>query len=165
MNKQCAGCVVSAGTHKPAEALHKIEEPKPNALSLLQEYRKTMPSDLLHLWASDACDTIFRQHERIAEMESELEAIGAGGVEPLRGNTAGGVRCHDADACAMGQLPCPTPWACNQIAAVPQECARSHPHEEMTHMCELRTEIARLTNALARAEAQLAAVNKTNTRN
>lgn len=38
-------------------------------------------------------------------------------------------------------------------AAAPQECSRSHPHEEMTPMCELRTEIARLTNALARAEA------------
>lgn len=24
----------------------------------------------------------------------------------------GGVRCHDADACAMGQIPCPTPSAC-----------------------------------------------------
>lgn len=24
----------------------------------------------------------------------------------------GGVRCHDADACAMGQKPCPTPRAC-----------------------------------------------------
>lgn len=25
----------------------------------------------------------------------------------------GGLRCHDAEACAMGQLPCPTPKACN----------------------------------------------------
>lgn len=24
----------------------------------------------------------------------------------------GGLRCHDADACAMGQQPCPTPKAC-----------------------------------------------------
>lgn len=171
---------MSAGTHKPSEAMHKIEEPKPNALSLLQEYRKTMPSDLLHIWASDACDTLFQQHERIveleddlqfverwavhhgskpsisaqealsciqhypaiyeitksykdgkrpdtfnpyariAELESQLESIGAGGVESLRGNTAGGVRCHDADACAMGQLPCPTPAACNQIAPAAQ---------------------------------------------
>lgn len=21
-------------------------------------------------------------------------------------------RCHDAEACALGQKPCPTPWAC-----------------------------------------------------
>lgn len=118
----------------------------------------------------------------------------------MNNENTGGVRCHDADACAMGQLPCPTPWACgcatgavqvlidfdqigtagpfqvvngrvrlpaetmmdmarmlkptiDAMAAAPQECTRSHPHEEMTPMCELRTEIARLTNALARAEA------------
>ena len=29
------------------------------------------------------------------------------------------------------------------------DCARSHPHEEMSKECELRTEIARLTNKLA----------------
>jgi ubiquinone biosynthesis protein UbiJ len=28
-------------------------------------------------------------------------------------------------------------------------CSRSHPHENMDEMCELRTEIARLTNELA----------------
>nr|WP_314705940.1 hypothetical protein [uncultured Comamonas sp.] len=43
------------------------------------------------------------------------------------------------------------------LLSTPQPCSRSHPHEEMTPMCELRTEIARLTNALARAEAQRAA--------
>lgn len=69
-------------------------------------------------------DLLAAQAARIAELESQLEAIGAGGVEPLR-----------------------------KPVAEPQECARSHPHEEMTPMCELRTEIARLTNALARAEA------------
>ena len=39
------------------------------------------------------------------------------------------------------------------LLSTPQPCSRSHPHEEMTPMCELRREIARLTNALARAEA------------
>lgn len=63
--------------------------------------------------------------ERAMRAESELEAVGAGGVQ--------------------------------RLAIAPQPCSRSHPHEEMTPMCELRTEIARLTNALARAEAQLAA--------
>ena len=28
------------------------------------------------------------------------------------------------------------------------ECARSHPHENMDAICELKTEIARLTNTL-----------------
>lgn len=30
-----------------------------------------------------------------------------------------------------------------------KECARSHPHENMNAICELKTEIARLTNKLA----------------
>ena len=34
------------------------------------------------------------------------------------------------------------------------ECTRSHPHENMDAMCELRTEIARLTNENARLKAQ-----------
>ena len=34
------------------------------------------------------------------------------------------------------------------------DCTRSHPHEEMSKECELRTEIARLTNCLKRANAQ-----------
>ena len=33
------------------------------------------------------------------------------------------------------------------------ECSRSHPHENMDAMCELRTEIARLTNENARLKA------------
>lgn len=70
-------------------------------------------------------DLIAAQAARIAELEAELEAVGAGGVQ--------------------------------RLAAAPQACSRSHPHEEMTPMCELRTEIARMTNALARAEAQRAA--------
>jgi hypothetical protein len=32
------------------------------------------------------------------------------------------------------------------------ECTRSHPHENMDEMCELRTEIARLTNELVRVK-------------
>ena len=34
------------------------------------------------------------------------------------------------------------------------QCSRSHPHENMDAMCELRTEIARLTNENARLKAQ-----------
>lgn len=30
-----------------------------------------------------------------------------------------------------------------------KQCTRSHPHENMDEICELRTEIARLTNQLA----------------
>jgi hypothetical protein len=39
-------------------------------------------------------------------------------------------------------------------------CTRSHPHENMDAMCELRTEIARLTNKNARLKAQPAPVQE-----
>ena len=64
----------------------------PDALALAQEYRVTMSESVLHLWAADARDTMRRQHERIAELEdaadiaieriaeleAQLSAIGAG---------------------------------------------------------------------------------------
>ena len=40
-------------------------------------------------------------------------------------------------------------------------CTRSHPHENMDAMCELRTEIARLTNKNARLKAAQPAPVKT----
>jgi len=42
----------------------------------------------------------------------------------------------------------------------PPQCTRSHPHENMDAMCELRTEIARLTNENARLKAQPAPVQE-----
>lgn len=40
------------------------------------------------------------------------------------------------------------------LVQLTHECSRSHPHENMDAMCELRTEIARLTNENARLKAQ-----------
>ena len=37
-----------------------------------------------HKWVLQANSEISRQHARIAELEAQLSAIGAGGVEPLR---------------------------------------------------------------------------------
>ena len=46
-------------------------------------------------------------------------------------------------------------WDRGFAAAQPApNCTRSHPHENMDAMCELRTEIARLTNENARLKAQ-----------
>lgn len=112
---------MSAGTHKPAEALHKLED---HSDGWIQEgpllYRLT--------------------DERRPKNRDEINVT-----------MADGSRTEEARTRRAGQL-------LDAIrAAAPKECCRSHPHEEMTPMCELRTEIARLTNALARAEAQLAA--------
>ncbi|WP_234686419.1 hypothetical protein [Comamonas aquatica] len=68
MTNDCKTCPVSTGTHKPAEAVHQIDEPQAEALLELAAYRFTVEN----------------REARIAELESQLEAIGAGGVEPLR---------------------------------------------------------------------------------
>jgi len=41
-----------------------------------------------------------------------------------------------------------------RLSAPERNCTRSHPHENMDVMCELRTEIARLTNENARLKSQ-----------
>ena len=41
----------------------------------------------------------------------------------------------------------------SEYSEQPQECTRSHPHELMNGYCQLRTEIARLTNENARLKA------------
>lgn len=72
MTNDCKTCPVSTGTHKPAEAVHQIDEPQADALLELAAYRFTVEN----------------REARIAELEAELEAIGAGGVEPLRKRAA-----------------------------------------------------------------------------
>lgn len=72
MTHDCKTCPVSTGTHKPAEALHQIDEPLAEALLELAAYRFTVEN----------------REARIAELEGQLEAIGAGGVEPLHKQVA-----------------------------------------------------------------------------
>ena len=60
---------------------------QPEALVFADD-RPTSTSDDLYQWAIDAEDLIRAQHARIAELEAQLSAIGAGGVEPLRKQAA-----------------------------------------------------------------------------
>ena len=53
--------------------------------------------------------------------------------------------CHDSDW-SLRQFKTPISHALAALAQQAQECTRSHPHELMSPMCGLRTEIARLTN-------------------
>ena len=46
--------------------------------------RPSAIDDDLYQWAIDAEDLIRHQHARIADLEAQLSAIGADGVEPLR---------------------------------------------------------------------------------
>ena len=60
---------------------------QPEALVFADD-RPTSTSDDLYQWAIDAEDLIRAQHARIEELEAQLSAIGAGGVEPLRKQAA-----------------------------------------------------------------------------
>lgn len=57
-----------------------MTETTPEALRLADQLRALSFGGTCIL----AADELRRQHARIAELESQLEAIGAGGVEPLR---------------------------------------------------------------------------------
>jgi len=53
------------------------------ALQLANEYRLSMPQGVFQMWAADVVIELRRQHARIAELEAELKAVGAGGVQAL----------------------------------------------------------------------------------
>lgn len=97
-------CVVKDGTHKPAEAVHQIAEPQSEALRLAawllhrgmsgikqndieasNQLRWLHAESLQHKQELAAYRfTVANREARIAELEGQLEAIGAGGVERLR---------------------------------------------------------------------------------
>ena len=76
MNKQCTGCVVSAGTHKPAEALHQIDEPQAEALQLADECEESATH-----WVNEidtrakAAKLLRAQHALIVELEDTLQFV------------------------------------------------------------------------------------------
>jgi hypothetical protein len=78
-------CPVRLGTHKPAEAVHQIAEPQADALRLADDCEESATHWVHEIdTRAKAAKMLRAQHARIAELEAELEAIGAGGVEPLR---------------------------------------------------------------------------------
>lgn len=101
---------------------------QPEALPALIERLRLLPID--HApdgWPAVRTREITALLDRITELEAQLAAIGAGGVEPLR-------KCL------------------HQIAE--PGCTRSHPHEAMSPECRIRAVIAEMRNREARgAEA------------
>lgn len=93
-------------------------------------------------------------------------------VEPTKDQTIAGFECDAFDRLSTA---CNEnggwPYSCREAAEFvrdiyhamlaatpsPSDCTRSHPHEQMDKLCELRTEIARLTNKLANLTATPAA--------
>lgn len=111
MTNDCKTCPVSTGTHKPAEAVHvQIDEPQDEAMRLADEcdesathwvheidtrfkaakmlraqHARIEDLEAQHREELRAYEiTVANREARIAELESQLEAIGAGWVERLR---------------------------------------------------------------------------------
>lgn len=82
------------------------------------------------------------------DRENELIAIKQARAAPVQ-EPSGFFRHEDVCGDEVGK---PVPYYLAPPAAF--SCTRSHPHENMDALCELRTEIARLTNENARLKAQ-----------
>lgn len=82
MTNDCKTCPVSTGTHKPAEAVHQIDEPQADALLELAAYRFTVENREARIAELEKENSYL--NNACAELEAQLDAIGAGGVEPLR---------------------------------------------------------------------------------
>ncbi len=52
-----------------------MQENQQNAMSLVQEYRKTMGLDILHSWAGDAKTELYRLYEMNEELLDALESM------------------------------------------------------------------------------------------
>lgn len=66
-----------------AQGTDMAQDQQPEALVFAND-RPSSGGDDLYQWAIDAEDLIRTQHARIVELETQMDAIGAGGVEPLR---------------------------------------------------------------------------------
>lgn len=65
-----------------------------------------------------------------------------------------GFRCHDADACAMGQIPCPTPFICGCAAPECSVKEGTHKPAEAVHQIQ-EPAPATAMDALREAESAL----------
>ena len=62
------------------------DKTQPEALRLAEQYDYGDPVAHSNTWKAAVCTELRRQHARIAEMEAQLEAVGAGGVSgPMMG--------------------------------------------------------------------------------
>lgn len=59
------------------------QEQQPEALRLAAEYRPTMPAEVMHMWASEACAELRRLHAREQELEAENQRL-IGSLEAQR---------------------------------------------------------------------------------
>ena len=74
MTNDCKTCPVSTGTHKPAEAVHQIDEPQAEALRLADDCEESATHWVHEIdTRAKAAKMLRAQHARIAELEQRLE--------------------------------------------------------------------------------------------
>jgi hypothetical protein len=100
---------------------HHVENPAENPVPCCGTWHGYMRLALKQLADCDAIQLLPGwERSRGAMIEFNLakslslEILGA----VQHGQPAAGLRCHDANACAMGQQPCPTPAACGCAPAM-----------------------------------------------
>jgi len=102
-------------------------------------------------------DDSHQQVEPVAWQERQAKRISDGVVTewtnwyPCRYRTIDEARAEACDHIPYEWRPL---YTHPPVPTAQPDCTRSHPHEEMSKECELRTEIARLTNCLKRTNAQ-----------
>ena len=167
MTNDCKTCPVSTGTHKPAEAVHvQIDEPQDEAMRLADEcdesathwvheidtrfkaakmlraqHARIEDLEAQHREELRAYEiTVANREARIAELEGQLDAIGAGGVEPLR---------KPAAAPQAVQAAVPLPLLLRDIArdlgiTVPEACNALKPLGNYSTNSAVTAEMARM---------------------
>ena len=74
MTNDCKTCPVSTGTHKPAEAVHQIDEPQAEALRLADDCEESATHWVHEIdTRAKAAKMLCAQNARIAELEQRLE--------------------------------------------------------------------------------------------
>ena len=126
-----------SGTQQP-EALRLAD--KYEIEGFLQDHRFAKDH-----WCRQAAAELRRQHARIEELEAQLSAIGAGGVEPLRKPSS--VAAHDDERKAFEKW---ARWACYDIARVSRNTQYESNITEQLWQCWQ----ARATQAAKQGEAQ-----------
>ena len=155
MSKLCDECETVAhclkhGCIPKQQALDKKAE-NARELGLDYEPRAWFTVDELNAWADKKLKENPQWAEQPAQQEPVAELLKQSRENFERNFGKGGQGWADWIYGDIAELL--SEYTSPQPAQRPHECSRSHPHENMDAMCELRTEIARLTNENARLKA------------
>ena len=117
---------VSRPTERPIMTNPTPHGQVPEALRLAEQYDHGDPAAHGNAWKAAVCTELRRQHTRIAELESELEAVGAGGVSgPLVGRVPLSANAGEPVAWQYRSLP--------DVGGVWFECSKERAEQRAAH--------------------------------